>query len=156
MKKVLLSIMIVVVAMFTLSPTFALTDSRTVRELSMEVRGNKLVNQDLVNEVKQLRLSIRNRLKSIRENEIEIDELTIETIKTSMKELREYQSSLKETQGDIRTLTVNAKQWIKERNWDQLKEMYEEVLLIQESRTNDLRQLLRIMQELDSLIEGIE
>jgi hypothetical protein len=156
MKKGLIGLMIVLMAMFTLSPTLALTDARTVRELSVEVRENRLVNQDLVNEVKQLRLSIRNKLKSIRENELEIDTLTIETIKTSTNELRQYQSSLKETQGDIRTLTVNAKQWIKERKWDQLKEMYEEVLLIQESRTNDLRQLIRIMQELDSLLEGIE
>jgi hypothetical protein len=156
MKKGLIGLMIVLMAMFTLSPTFALTDARTVRELSVEVRENRLVNQDLVNEVKQLRLSIRNRFKAIRENELEIDALTIETIKTSTNELRQYQSSLKETQGDIRTLTVNAKQWIKERKWDQLKEMYEEVLLIQESRTNDLRQLIRIMQELDSLLEGIE
>jgi hypothetical protein len=156
MKKGLIGLMIVLMAMFTLSPTFALTDARTVRELSVEVRENRLVNQDLVNEVKQLRLSIRNRFKAIRENELEIDALTIETIKTSTNELRQYQSSLKETQGDIRTLTVNAKQWIKERKWDQLKEMYEEVLLIQESRTNDLLQLIRIMQELDSLLEGIE
>jgi flagellar basal body rod protein FlgB len=156
MKKLILSIMIGVVVMFTLTPTLALTDARTVRELSMEVRGNRLINQDLANEVRQLRLSIRNRIKSIKDNGVELDEETIETIKTSTSELREYQASLKETQGEIRTITEKAKEWIKERNWDQLKTMYEEVKLVQEERNNDLQQVVRIMKEIDQLLEGIE
>jgi len=156
MKKVLIGVMIVFMALLTLSSTLALTDARTVRELSMEVRGNRLVNQDLVNEVRQLRLSIRNRIKSIKDSGVVLDEQTIETIKMTTSELRKYHSSLKETQGEIRSLTENAKEWLKERNWDQLKEMYEAVLPIQESRKDDLQQLVRLMQELDLLLEGIE
>jgi predicted house-cleaning noncanonical NTP pyrophosphatase (MazG superfamily) len=156
MKKVLLSIMLGVLVMFTITPTLALTDAKTVRELSMEVRGNRLVNQDLVNEVRQLRLSIRNRIKSIKDNGIELDEATIETIKSTTSELKEYQASLKETQGVIRSITENSKEWIKDRNWEQLHSMYEEIKVVQETRNNDLQQIVRLMQELDQFLAGIQ
>jgi hypothetical protein len=154
MKKIVLLAIGLMLFMISLTPSLAL-EEKTIRMLAIEMRENKIENQSIINEIKQIRLSIRTELKQIREEDITIDPDTLTLIEQLMNDIREIRTSILSTKGNIMELQENARPLIKQREWDEVRAIYEQIIDIQETRNEELFRLLEKMNQVYELVKNI-
>jgi peptidoglycan hydrolase CwlO-like protein len=156
MKKTILTILGLMLFMVSLTPTLALEDTtKSLRMLVIEVRENRLENQSMINELKQLKLDIKTELKEIRESGISVEEETLNLIKSLTKEIREIRNSIMSTKGDIKELQESVRPLIKERQWEEVSAIYNQIIEIQEIRNQYLVELLEKIRQLSELVKSI-
>ncbi|KAF0226980.1 MAG: hypothetical protein FD133_562 [Erysipelotrichaceae bacterium] len=137
------------------SATSGLTSIKSraeAREKAVELRVNKLENRLIWAENVELRTEIKLKLIDIKKNEIVIEE----SIKTQLTELtatlKTKYAALKETKGDIKTLTDGVKALIEAKDWVALEAVYERIRAIQHERNTLLTDINELLTQVKDLL----
>jgi uncharacterized protein YkvS len=118
----------------------------------MEMRENRLDNQELRLENKRLRLAIREQLVEIKESGQTLEESVKIELKALTEQIKEKAALLKATQGDIRELTVGLKELIEKKETEEILAIYNQVIEIQEYRNGILKEINDLLKEIKELL----
>ena len=152
MKKLWTTILAVMLLLLAILPVSAQETQRPWRSAVMEMRKNRLDNQELGNENKNLRLAIREQLVELKESgQILEDSVKIE-LKALTEQIKEKTALLKATQGDIRELTVGLKELIEKKETEEILIIYNQVIEIQEYRNGLLKEINDLLKEIKELL----
>ena len=118
----------------------------------MEMRKNRLVNQELGIENKRLRLSIREQLLELKESGQTLEDSVKNELKALTEQLKEKTTLLKATQGDIRELTIGLKELIEKKETEEIVAIYNQVIEIQDYRNGILEEINVLLKEIKELL----
>jgi hypothetical protein len=152
MKKYWTTMMIVMLLLLAVNPVSALETQRPWRSAVMEMRKNRLDNQELGIENKRLRLSIREQLIELKESGQTLEDSVKIELKDLTEQLKEKAALLKATQGDIRELTVGLKELIEKKETEEILTIYNQVIEIQEYRNGILKEINDLLKEIKELL----
>lgn len=145
----MLAVMLLLLAVL---PVSAQETQRPWRSAVMEMRKNRLDNQELGNENKRLRLSIREQLIELKESGQTLEDSVKLELKALTEQLKEKAALLKATQGDIRELTVGLKELIEKKETEEILAIYNQVIEIQEYRNGILKEINVLLKEIKELL----
>lgn len=152
MKKLWTTMMIVMLLLLAVLPVSAQETQRPWRSAVMEMRKNRLVNQELGIENKRLRLSIREQLLELKESGQTLEDSVKNELKALTEQLKEKTTLLKATQGDIRELTIGLKELIEKKETEEIVAIYNQVIEIQDYRNGILEEINVLLKEIKELL----
>lgn len=152
MKKLWTTMLAVMLLLLAVLPVSAQETQRPWRSAVMEMRKNRLDNQELGNENKRLRLSIREQLIELKESGQTLEDSVKLELKALSEQLKEKAALLKATQGDIRELTVGLKELIEKKETEEILTIYNQVIEIQEYRNGILKEINVLLKEIKELL----
>jgi hypothetical protein len=152
MKKYWTTMLAVMLLLLAVLPVSALETQRPWRSAVMEMRKNRLDNQELRLENKRLRLAIREQLVEIKESGQTLEDSVKIELKALTEQLKEKTALLKATQGDIRELTVGLKELIEKKETEEILTIYNQVIEIQEYRNGILKEINDLLKEIKELL----
>lgn len=152
MKKLWTTMLAVMLLLLAVLPVSAQETQRPWRSAVMEMRKNRLDNQELGNENKRLRLSIREQLIELKESGQTLEDSVKLELKALTEQLKEKAALLKATQGDIRELTVGLKELIEKKETEEILTIYNQVIEIQEYRNEILKEINGLLKEIKELL----
>lgn len=152
MKKYWTTMLAVMLLLLAVLPVSAQETQRPWRSAVMEMRKNRLDNQELGIENKRLRLSIRERLVEIKESGQTLEDSVKIELKDLTEQIKEKTALLKATQGDIRELTVGLKELIEKKETEEILTIYNQVIEIQEYRNGILEEINDLLKEIKELL----
>jgi uncharacterized protein YkvS len=152
MKKYWTTMLAVMLLLLAVLPVSALETQRPWRSAVMEMRKNRLDNQELRLENKRLRLAIREQLVEIKESGQTLEDSVKIELKALTEQLKEKAVLLKATQGDIRELTVGLKELIEKKETEEILTIYHQVIEIQEYRNGILKEINDLLKEIKELL----
>jgi hypothetical protein len=152
MKKLWTTMLAVMLLLLAVLPVSALETQRPWRSAVMEMRKNRLDNQELRLENKRLRLAIREQLVEIKESGQTLEDSVKIELKALTEQLKEKAALLKATQGDIRELTVGLKELIEKKETEEILAIYNQVIEIQEYRNGILKEINDLLKEIKELL----
>ncbi|MDP3304744.1 MAG: hypothetical protein Q8S15_01520 [Erysipelotrichaceae bacterium] len=152
MKKLWTTMLAVMLLLLAVLPVSAQETQRPWRSAVMEMRKNRLDNQELGNENKRLRLSIREQLIELKESGQTLEDSVKLELKALTEQLKEKAALLKATQGDIRELTVGLKELIEKKETEEILAIYNQVIEIQEYRNGILKEINVLLKEIKELL----
>ncbi|MDP2847868.1 MAG: hypothetical protein Q8O35_06705 [Humidesulfovibrio sp.] len=152
MKKLWTTMLAVMLLLLAVLPVSALETQRPWRSAVMEMRKNRLDNQELGTENKRLRLSIREQLIELKESGQTLEDSVKLELKALTEQLKEKAALLKATQGDIRELTIGLKELIEKKETEEIVAIYNQVIEIQEYRNGVLKEINVLLNKIKELL----
>ncbi|MDD7796179.1 hypothetical protein [Clostridium sp. 'White wine YQ'] len=126
----------------------------TITQKKDTIKQNHSTNQALRNEIKEKRTTAKGLTKDIRQNKKKLSSDDLAKIDAALKTINSDVSSLADTKGTIKTAFTTAKDDIKNKNFQDALTQLDNVINIQNTRTDGLKKLSTDMDTLINLLQS--
>jgi len=121
-------------------------------EHRQDVLKNRENNISVVEQNNQLRLTLAQKLKELKDSGSVIPEETTAQIKAYNAQIAELANSLKDTKGQIKDIVEEYKGFIKEKDYAAMDTAFAKIVSIQTNRLEILNQINSILQKMNNLL----
>ncbi|NLI93050.1 MAG: hypothetical protein GX434_12940 [Peptococcaceae bacterium] len=121
-------------------------------EHRLDVLGNRENNISVTEQNTQLRLSLAQKLKALKDSGASLPEETTAQLKAYNEQIAQLANSLKETKGRIKAIKEEYKDLIKQQDYAAMDTAFAEIASIQTDRYDLLNQMNSILQEMNQLL----
>lgn len=118
------------------------------------IKQNHSTNQALRNEIKEKRTTAKNLTQDIKQNKKKLTSDDLAKIDAELKIINSDVSSLADTKGTIKTAFTTAKDDVKNKNFQDALTQLDNVINIQNTRTDGLKKLSADMDTLINLLQS--
>lgn len=123
-----------------------------LEELRLEVLANKDENLALAADVNDLRLSIVQQIKTMKESGATLPQETIDALKEKNGQVKTLAEELRATRGQIKAVMEANHENYKAKDYDAMAAAFAETEGIQANRNGLLQQMKSILQDMDALL----
>ncbi len=123
-----------------------------LEELRLSVLANKDENLALAAEVNDLRLSIVQEIKSLKEDGATLPQETIDALKDKNGQAKSLAEELRATRGQIKAVMEANRENYKAKDYEAMAATFAEIEAIQSNRNGLLQQMKSILQDMDALL----
>ncbi|MGB4440229.1 MAG: hypothetical protein WBJ13_13630 [Sedimentibacter sp.] len=125
---------------------------QSLTEKQQEILNNTNENIAIAANTNQLRIDLLQSLDEIKKNGTELPEETIFQLEEYNSQVLELVKLLEDTKGQIKSVVVENKEFIKARDYESMDAAYDEILTLQVNRNDLLEDINELLQEMNALL----